>query len=289
MNSVLRPVLRWIPVGLFSFSAITGLAAPSAQIPSSCGLSEELAAVVGTLVSSEMTPGYRGTLLLEYGADREFIAVNVDQAAGLAGLQHLNRTSAQRQELALTTVTPRTACDLTRYYTFQLQPGRIVAGRATQRLQVAPRDTLRLGYMMDLDAETGLPLRVVTAHPEGQVLERYEFADIELLDSTPMPRSAPPANAAVGQLGFRGLPPGFVLVRQGDDPVGHAVVSDGLSVASVYVEPKPPALPVGEGVVWRGASLTYTRGRGDGALVTVLGEVPVSTARLLAEAIGQRR
>jgi len=289
MNPVLRPILRWIHVYLLSIYTITGFAAPAAEAPSSCGMSAELAAVVNRLMNAETATGYRGTLLLEYGTDREFIAVNVDQAVGLAQLHHLNRSGGQNQQFTLTAASPRTACDLMRYYSFQLQPGRIVAGRATQRLQVAPRDTLRMGYMMDLDAETGLPLRVVIAHPEGQVLERYEFADIELLTSAVMPRDALPVSAASGQLGFRGLPPGFALVQQGDDPVGHVVVTDGLSVASVYVESKPPALPVGEGVVWRGASLTYTRGRVDGALVTVLGEVPVSTARLLAEAIGQRR
>ena len=289
MKPVLRPVLQWLSTGLLSLIAITVLAAPAAEERVACPLSAEVVAVVDRLVSAEATTGYRGTLLLEYGIDREFIAVDVDQATGLARLQHLNRAGGQTKELGLGVAALRTGCDLARYYRFQLEPGRVVAGRATQRLRVAPKDTLRLGYMMDLDAETGLPLRVVTAHPEGQVLERYEFADIKLWTSSVTPHRAPIISTAAGGLGFRGLPPGFVLVRQSEEPIGHVVVSDGLSVASVYVEPKPPALPTGEGVVWRGASLTYTRGRGDGALVTVLGEVPLSTARLLAEAIGQRR
>ena len=66
------------------------------------------------------------------------------------------------------------------------------------------------------------------------------------------------------------------------------MLSDGLATVSVFVENQPNSLPSGEGFALRGSSLTYTRGNAQRQLVTVLGEVPITTARLLAEALRQR-
>ena len=66
------------------------------------------------------------------------------------------------------------------------------------------------------------------------------------------------------------------------------MVSDGLATASVFVEPLPAGAPVGEGAIIEGATLTYTRGvrsASGGLLISVLGEVPFVTARLLADAV----
>ena len=63
-------------------------------------------------------------------------------------------------------------------YSPSLGKGRIVAGRATQQLSLKPKDPLRLAYLVDLDTQTGMALSMVTAGSDGQVLERYEYADI---------------------------------------------------------------------------------------------------------------
>ena len=81
--------------------------------------------------------------------------------------------------------------------------------------------------------------------------------------------------------------PGFFLILEEPDG-GVFVVSDGLATASVFVEPLPLGAPGGEGAVIQGATLTYTRGvpgTGGGLLISVLGEVPLVTARLLADAV----
>ena len=81
--------------------------------------------------------------------------------------------------------------------------------------------------------------------------------------------------------------PGFFLILEEPDG-GVFVVSDGLATASVFVEPLPLGAPGGEGAVIQGATLTYTRGvpgSGGGLLISVLGEVPLVTARLLADAV----
>jgi negative regulator of sigma E activity len=65
-------------------------------------------------------------------------------------------------------------------------------------------------------------------------------------------------------------------------------VSDGIAAATVVFEPLPDDLLPGEGAVRHGATLTYSRGSvvsGTGVLVTVIGEVPLPAARLIAEAV----
>ena len=84
------------------------------------------------------------------------------------------------------------------------------------------------------------------------------------------------------------LPAGFV---RADDAQGAAVgktFSDGLARFTVVVEFLPGLALAGEGRARRGSTIAYTRAlqlAGRPALVTVLGEVPVDTARRLADAV----
>jgi len=250
-----------------------------------CSVSEDTQAHVDAMLGAAGRIDYRGTLLVEYGKDREFIDVNSTQAQGQGSLVRLNRSSAQEVEsVELAPPVPNSACRLAQYYAFAIEPPQRVAGRETLRLAVRPRDTLRLGYVMDIDAETGVPLRVVTATPDGQVLERFEFAKFEVLGPAKQLVSEIPTNA-VTQFSFAALPPGFEVIAQGREPTTHQVLSDGLASVSVFIEPQPRALAAGEGVALRGGTLAYTRGTPDDHLITVMGEVPITTARLLADAV----
>ena len=78
------------------------------------------------------------------------------------------------------------------------------------------------------------------------------------------------------------------MIGEGSDPIDFLVASDGMASVTVFIEEQPRALTDGEGVVLRGSTLAYTRGTADNYLITVMGEVPVATARLLADAIRRR-
>jgi len=262
-------------------------AEPAAARASDCPLGADLHTRINAMLAARDDVDYRGTLLVEYGGDREFVAVNsvAGQHAGQSALVRLNRSPGAAPELVTlrSGVTDAGACALHDFYAFDLEPGQVVAGRETYRLTVRPRDTLRLGYVMDVDRLVHVPLKMVTATPDGHVLERFEFASIELSDEgSPVPPT--PSSSGAG-FEFAGLPPGFSVIGQGRSPVDHAVLSDGLASVSVFVEPQPGNLVDGEGMVLRGSTLTYTRGTAGGRLITVLGEIPVTTARLLADAV----
>ena len=253
-----------------------------------CGLPAELASRLRLMLAAGEQVGYRGTLLIEYSNDREFVAVDT-AADGPVQYTRLNHSDTPiPQTVALPSYGYRRGlCELQQWYSFAVEASdQVVAGRSTWRLSARPRDTLRLGYIMDIDRISGMPLRVVTITPEGQILERFEFANITLTDTPPTFMPAVSANSA--RYRFAGLPPGFALIGEGSDPIDFLVASDGMASVTVFIEEQPRALTDGEGVVLRGSTLAYTRGTADNYLITVMGEVPVATARLLADAIRRR-
>lgn len=229
---------------------------------------------------------YEGTVLYERAGSRQFITVSspIDHA----GRGVLRRMNAQADPLPESWPapfdSPERACDVASVYSLTLESGRIVAGRATQRLTLRPRDTLRLTHLIDLDSQTGLALAMATLGSEGTMLERYEYASIDYQADSAVDQ--PKAGRRAYERGRRVVPGYFVLSEDADR--GVFVVTDGLATASIFVEPLPSGAPVGEGAVIEGATLTYTRGirsAAGGLLISVLGEVPVVTARLLADAV----
>ena len=282
MSRRLPSILMLLVGGLLA--ATPGAAQPASSVDT-CGLGSELHGRLAGLLAASDDASYRGTLLIEYNNDREFVAVDSSDQQGVASLTRLSRKAGAAAETVplVSAGSDRTPCDLARWYAVSSDDGHVVAGRAAYRLTIRPRDTLRLGFVMDVDTEHHIPLRVVTATADGQVLERYEFADVELSSRDAAPASASVPSASAYE--FSALPPGFSVVASGTKPVANLVVSDGLSAVSVFIEPLPASLAEGEGVVLRGATLVYTRGTQNDHLITVLGEVPVTTARLLADAI----
>jgi len=289
-SATVRGVLTF---SLFAFGVSLGAQNAEQTIgDSECGLRPELERALNQVFSAADTVAYTGTLLIEFNNDREFIGVNSADGTGRGSFLRLSR-EANGSPLVIDRSygADRMVCSLTPFYGFNIEAGQVVAGREAYRLTVRPKDTLRLGYVMDVDSEHHLPLRVVTATPDGQVLERFEFADIQFL---PTPEAAP-AQTSAGQssFSFAALPPGFAVIQEGTlnsaaTPVEFMVVSDGLASVSVFVESRPRSLADGEGVVLRGATIAYSRGAGGNRLITVLGEVPITTARLLADAVRQR-
>ena len=242
------------------------------------------------LLNAHRAISYEGTVLYERAGNRQFLEVAwPDQSAPNAPrqgtLRRLNATVNPQAEFWPSSFIPQgRVCDLSKFYSVSLESSRVIAGRSTRRLVLRPRDTLRLAHFVDVDVQTGMALAMVTAEPGGKVLERFEFAAIRYREA-PASKTSVAGDALIAR--GRGVIPGYFVVAENHDQ-GFFVVSDGWATASIFIEPLSPTAPSGEGAVIDGATLTYTRGTrvgGTGVLISVLGEVPVVTARLLADAV----
>ena len=88
------------------------------------------------------------------------------------------------------------------------------------------------------------------------------------------------------------VPSGFIDTDSPVQAAGRRTYTDGLAVFSVFMEELGREIRPGEGVVRNGGTVSYTRGlelSGRPVLVTVIGEVPVNTARMVADSVGWAR
>jgi len=194
-------------------------------------------------------------------------------------------------------------CGIARQYRFSVTPGDRVAGRKAVRVSIVPRDMYRFGYVMELDRRNGLLLKTATLGRGGKVLEKFQFADLSYGDRMPegvetslvhrakhpVPggdTAQAPALAHNWSVGW--LPAGFIPTDAQPPRAGRKTYTDGLAVFSVFVEELQREIRPGEGVVNKGSTTSYTRGMllaDEPVLVTVVGEVPVNTARMVADSI----
>ena len=272
----------WLIAVCLSVSAQTAAA--------DCEVATEPEQALAKLLNAHSAISYEGAVLYERADNRQFLEVawpdqNAPNEHRQGTLRRLNAKVDPQAEFWPSAFVPKDrVCDLSKFYSVSLDSSRVIAGRLTRKLVLRPRDTLRLAHFVDVDIQTGMALAMVTAEPGGKVLERFEFAAIRY-------REMPVLEAGVADDDLiargRGVIPGYFVVAENHEQ-GIFVVSDGWATASVFVEPLSPTAPAGEGAVIDGATLTYTRGTrvgNSGVLISVLGEVPVVTARLLADAV----
>ncbi len=196
----------------------------------------------------------------------------------------------------------RNNCGVAGVYQLQMAGSHRIAGREAVIINVLPRDRYRYGYQMALDKETGLLLKTQTVAADGRILERFQFADVEIgaleTKGTAVEliheaehvhgasRPAAPAGSLPWSVGW--LPKGFVLT---DDIAGtghHKTFTDGLANFSVFVEQMPSLNAPGDGMARQGGTTSYSRGlrlSGRPVLVTILGEIPPATARQVADSV----
>jgi sigma-E factor negative regulatory protein RseB len=178
-----------------------------------------------------------------------------------------------------------------------------IAGRTCRGVVMEPRDEFRYGYEICADSVTGVPLRVTLLDKGGRTVEQLLFTEVsfpaEIADAaftlpagaqrvSAAPATVPDESVASVPWELAQLPPGFrvILRSHKPDPAGggvveHVLLSDGLSAVSVFGVQNAAADPI-SGLSRMGAMNAY--GRKVGAFsVTVVGEVPESTVRLIGD------
>jgi sigma-E factor negative regulatory protein RseB len=175
-----------------------------------------------------------------------------------------------------------------------------IARRPAVKIRITPQHEDRYGYQIWLDQETGLLLRSDLVN-RGRVLELFQFADIEvgqeldasifvatmngeaqshsLVQRTPrLALSGKPKNWKVSW-----VPNGFKAVKPHNG--SGMVFSDGIANLSVFVE-QSINTSLGDMHTSVGGTVVLTRQiKGSSQQITVVGEVPVSTAQKIAESI----
>jgi sigma-E factor negative regulatory protein RseB len=190
---------------------------------------------------------------------------------------------------------------LSNWYDIRVAGQSRIANRAADVLVLAPKDQHRYGFELHLDRETGLPLKSLLLNERGQLLERFQFAQLDT--SAPGETAIQPSSGcrsvrlrtadsmAEGSWRSDWLPPGFTLttaqLRRGssaDNSVTYLMYDDGLARFSVFLEPLNGSV-VEDARSQLGPTVAVSRrmstDSGD-VMVTVVGEIPLGTAERIA-------
>lgn len=190
------------------------------------------------------------------------------------------------------------------------------AGRPCRRIGIAPLDALRYGYQLCLDLVTALPLRTELLGEDGKrVIEQVVFSAIDFPEhiaasalkptsggkdwTVQVQQGAEVAPATGSQWTVAQLPGGFTATGPvttgvaastpaGEEASTHLAFSDGLAAVSVFIEPRAGDGKGLEGAARMGAMNLYGRVVDDHQ-VTVVGEVPAATVKLIAQSVAPRR
>lgn len=202
--------------------------------------------------------------------------------------------------------------NISEYYSLRFYGEDRIANRPTTRLAIVPMDEDRFGYRLWLDQETRLLLKSELIDAEGRPLEIFQFTtlvigdDVEPSALEPMGEEAvihsfslesnpsvPVAEKVRWMPAW--IPAGFSMasshVRTTPNKmksINTMMFSDGVSAFSIFIEDMPPA-GAASMVSRKGATVAVTHltdGPGaDHHLVTLVGELPTTTAQRIASSI----
>jgi sigma-E factor negative regulatory protein RseB len=200
-----------------------------------------------------------------------------------------------------------------KYYRMTLGPNDRVAGRATRVIHIQPRDEYRYGFNLWVDSEAGLVLRSDMLGSKNQIVEQILFTGIRYIPSPEALKLIGGASAVSSDQHAKAaavqpevvsnttdrqtwlverMPAGFSqtesLAPSNASPTAprrHLVFTDGLASVSVFIE-KFTGDPV-RGLQRVGAMNAF-REVVDGHQITVMGDVPSATVKLMGESVRMR-
>lgn len=204
------------------------------------------------------------------------------------------------------TLTPQNVLDhslLNNQYKFRVGEQQRVAGRTARLIEIIPKDNLRFGYQLYLDQDSALPLRSVMLDTKGEQRSQLLFVDLKTgphitpiehdlsalelaqIDKQQLETQINSSQPVISAWRFANLPAGYTMLsyrHNSNDSRDHFVFSDGLATVSMYIESiEKEGL---EGFSRMGAVQALGIHRHQHQ-ITVVGEVPKPTLRLLAMSV----
>ena len=185
-----------------------------------------------------------------------------------------------------------------------LGKGRI-AGKKAIAIRMISKDEYRYSYIIWLDLESYLPLRLDTISNSNLILEQTMVVSLNISEDinpwiaqlsaqkTPEVLHLPTSEIKeIAQWDIAWLPEGFKVIKDDQhklmmhdtDPVSYIMLNDGIVSISVYISTKNAGIDERENVIQRGSTLLYTLQQGI-IEVNIIGEIPLITAEKIATSI----
>ncbi|ACX82135.1 Sigma-E factor regulatory protein rseB precursor [Aggregatibacter actinomycetemcomitans] len=195
---------------------------------------------------------------------------------------------------------------LEKYYDFVNIGRNRVADHVVQTIRILPKDDFRYQYLAFIDEENHLLLRTDMLDREGNLLDQFRVVNLYIgneLSGLPaylnrvvfppllMDQKANNPPAFKWQPGW--LPQGFKLVNHsieldGEEKIESQLYSDGLFSFTLYVSDKI-AESTQQDNTWRqGAYTIYTESM-ENKEMTIIGQLPISTAKRIVQDIEFRK
>ena len=333
----------WLGAVVCSLAALAhgGLAAQPESTPGTEASATGLEHWLIRLHEAPRNRAYKGTFVVTAGSDMSSARIwHVDdgerQMERVESLTGTARTTFRRNDEVVTflpasrTVVHETRealgqfpnllkkadASVTQFYRLRTVGQGRVAGLDADIVQLLPVDTLRLGYQIWTEKQTGLMLKLQTLDPSGKVLEQAAFSELQLgapvnmaklkamMDNTQGYRVISPrlVKTTAQDEGWvlSAAVPGFAPMRcyrrmEGSAEPGYSalqcVFSDGLASVSLFVEPFEPsrhARMLSGHPQSLGATSLRLRQLGPWCL-TAVGEVPPQTLTLFMQSFEKKR
>ena len=179
-----------------------------------------------------------------------------------------------------------------------------IAGKKAIAIRMISKDNYRYSYIVWLDLNSYLPLRLDVINKSNLILEQTMVVSLITSDqinpwlkqlstqTKPEVLHLVTATAKVAQWDVDWLPKGFEIVK-GDqhklmmhdtDPVSYIMLDDGISLVSIYISNVKTRLAEQQRVIKRGGTLIYTKQQ-DNVEVNIIGQIPLETAERIAASI----
>lgn len=190
-------------------------------------------------------------------------------------------------------------------YQYEVLGKERIASRKTIAIRILNKDRYRYGYIVYLDTESYLPLRLDTVNHYNEVVDQVMVVSLTLTERINptlvelITQNTPEVLAELQKENqdevlwkIDWLPNGFDIIK-GDrhklimhdtDPVSYIMLSDGMVTVSVYISTKATAIEEQQSVIQRAGTLLYTLQQGI-IEVTIIGEIPLLTAEKIAASI----
>lgn len=180
-----------------------------------------------------------------------------------------------------------------------------IAGKKAIAIRMISKDQYRYSYIVWLDLDSYLPLRLDVINKSNSILEQTMVVSMTISDTvnpwikqlsaqgTPDTLNLPQSNSAeIADWNVDWLPTGFKVIKDDrhklmlhdTDPVSYLMLNDGIVSVSVYISSKKSLLADQRENIQRGATLIYTT-QTDNTEVNIIGEIPLATAEKIAASI----